>query len=144
MSWYYNRTTGDVYQATGVMKWTTDREITLEKGAAATFGTPQTLFGPFATRADAEAAKQANPSLPDQAKAAIARPVTDVTSAIAGFGNQLVKVGLRLAEAAVGIVLLAIAANVILKQLTGVDVAGSAVRAGKQAGAAAAKAAVVA
>lgn len=67
-------------------------------------------------------------------------PITDVTGAITGAVNTVVKLVPRVLEAVVGIVLLAIAANAILKQTTGVDVAGTAKRAGKTA----AKAAVIA
>lgn len=151
MSWYYELATGDIFERTGFLKWETDREIDREKLVAAIpGGFPQHVFGPFATRDEAQAFKSTHPSVVDQAKAgvkaaenAVQQPVHDVTSAIAAVGNQLVKLGLRLVEAAVGIVLLAIAANAIIKQATGVDVAGAAVRAGKKTGKAAAAAAAV-
>lgn len=133
MSWYYNHTDGQVFQLTGALKWAQDREIALEEQAAKV-GVPQFNFGPFATQADAEKFKAAHPSVATQAQGAI----TDVTGAITGFGNQLVKMLNRILEAITGIVLLAIAANIILKQTTGVDVAGHAIKAGKQTAKAAA------
>ena len=61
---------------------------------------------------------------------AVTAPISDVTTGIAAAINTAVKLVPRVLEAALGIVLLAIAANVILKQATGVDVAGTAARAG--------------
>lgn len=142
MSWYYHQTYGEIVEYTGWQKFLQDREIDQEK-LAAKVGIPQSWFGPFATQAEAQAFKTGHPSAIDQAKAVAAQPIAGVEQAIANFGNTIVKLSTRLAEAAVGIVLLAIAANVILKQLTGVDVAGSAVRTTKKAGKAAATAAVV-
>ncbi len=141
-SWYYSQPTGDVSQLCGWEKWSMDREIQLQQ-AAAKAGVPQNMFGPFATQAQAEQAKQQNPSWPDQAAKTVQGPVTDVTSAITAFANQVYKLTIRLAEAAVGIVLLAIAANVILKQTTGVDVARTTVRGVKKAGQTAGKVAAV-
>ena len=144
MSWYYNRSLGDIFEATGPIKWTIDREIDLEKTLAKA-GRPQVFFGPFATQADAQTFKAANPSILDRARdvAGNLNPVNDVTSAITSFTNTIVKLWIRVAEAAVGIVLLAIAANAILKQTTGIDPAGSAIGAGKKVGKATATAAVL-
>jgi hypothetical protein len=143
MSWYYNITTGNIVELTGTLKFFQDREIGLEEHAAQ-LGAPQFNFGPFPTQADAQAFKTAHPSAVDQAKGAVQGVAGDVSGAVANFGNQLVKLSIRFAEAAVGVVLLAIALNVILKQATGVDVAGSAVKAGKTAAAVGVKAAAVA
>jgi len=143
MSWYYNITTGRVVELTGALKFFQDREIALEEHAAQ-LGAPQFNFGPFPTQADADAFKTAHPSAVDQAKGAVQSVTGDVSGAVANFGNQLVKLAIRFAEAAVGVVLLAIALNVVLKQATGVDVAGSAVKAGKNAAVAGAKVAAVA
>lgn len=131
MSWYYNRQTliGDsIFEATGWQKWATDREVDLEKAAAAA-GVPQMLFGPFATRPDAETFRSAHPG-PQAGAAAVGQGVTDVGSALNTFTKTLAQIYLRTAEIAVGIVLLAVALNAILKQTTGVNVAATAKRAG--------------
>lgn len=142
MSWYYHQTYGEVVEETGWRKWLQDREIDQEKIAAAA-GVPQTWFGPFATQAQAQAFGSTHPSLTDQAKAAVQAPIQDLTGAVTAAVNTAVKLWVRVAEAAVGIVLLAIAANAIVKQTTGVDAAGAAARAGKTAGKGAAAAAVL-
>jgi len=64
----------------------------------------------------------------DTAQAKAQQVVDSATSAWTAAINTAVKLVPRVLEAAVGIVLLAIAANAILKQTTGVDVAGAAVR----------------
>jgi hypothetical protein len=64
------------------------------------------------------------------AASAVTEPISDFTTGIAAAINTAIKLVPRVLEATLGIVLLAIAANVILKQATGVDVAGSAARAG--------------
>lgn len=139
MSWYYSQVTGSVSELTGTDKWLMDREIQLEQ-ASAKVGVPEVLWGPFTTQQEAQTFAQAHPSV----QKAVTAPVTDVTSAITSFSNTLVKLFTRLAEAAVGVVLLAIAANVILKQTTGFDAAGTAIRTGKRAAGTAAKATAVA
>jgi hypothetical protein len=128
MSWYYNKLAGEVFEATGWLKFTTDREIDLEKGAAA-LGVPQTYFGPFATKANAEAYKTANPAvIPTIEKGAqkIAAAPGDVQGFVSQLTNNIThnaeQLVIRVLEAAVGIVLLAIALNVILKQATGKDI----------------------
>ncbi len=140
MSWYYYRNTGQIHEATGVLKWTTDREIDLEK-AAADVGVPQKVYGPFATQQQAETFKAGNPSWVDQAKQAagdVGQAVNGIPNAVTNFGNTLVKLVNRMLEAFAGVVLLAIAANVILKQVSGVDVAAKGLSAGKKAAKAAA------
>lgn len=139
MGWYYNKESGAVAQYTGWQEVAMKAEITAEKLVPAT----EVFFGPFATQQEAQNFKNANPSVVDKATQAIQAPVTDVTSAVAGAVNTLVKLSVRLAEAAVGIVLLAIAFNAILKQTTGVDAVGSARKAGKTAAKAASAAAVL-
>lgn len=128
MSWYYNSSTGEIAEFTGWQKWLEDREITLEKATST-----QTHYGPFASQADAQAYKTAHPSVVDRAKQAATGAVTDVTSAITGATNTFVKLSIRVLEAAVGIVLLAVAFNAILKQTTGVDAIGAARKAGTKA-----------
>jgi hypothetical protein len=142
MSWYYNRANGTVFEATGFQKQVTDAQIMLEKGQAA-LGVPELFYGPFATQADANAFAANNPTYQSEAAKAVQAPVTDVTSAIAAAANTAVRLSMRVLEGAVGIVLLAIAANAVIKRTTGVSPAGEAVKAGKTAGKAAATAAVV-
>lgn len=139
MSWYYWANTGEIHEATGGMKWFLDREIDLEKAAAGA-GVPQKTYGPFATQDEAQAFASTHPSWLSQGKQVLgqAGQALDVPGALTSLGNTLVKLVNRALEAVAGIVLLAIAANVILKQTTGVDVAGRAARAGKRAATAAA------
>jgi len=145
MSWYYRLDTGEVFEATGLLKWSTDREIGLEKLA----GT-RIIYGPWGARAEADTFAAAHPSflshIQDQARNLqnqVQQAIPDIPGAITAATNTAVKLSIRFAEAAVGIVLLAIAANAILKQATGVDVAGTAVRTGKKAARVAATAAAV-
>jgi hypothetical protein len=133
MSWYYDRGSGNIVELTGQAKWMADTEISLEKLDPIV---PQVWFGPYNTQAEAETFKTANPSVVDQAKTAAdtaSKVIPDVAGSLTQFGNTLVKLSIRFAEAAVGIVLLAIAANAILKQTTGVDVAKTTAKAGKKA-----------
>lgn len=69
----------------------------------------------------------------DAAGQKVNQVVDSATSAWTAAINTIVKLVPRVLEAAVGVVLLGIAGNVLLKQLTGVDVAGAAVRTAKQA-----------
>jgi hypothetical protein len=133
VSWYYNRNLGTVVEFTGVTAWTLNGNIEFEKGLEKQFGLPRIWYGPFNTRDEAVAAQTAHPSALDEAKATAQKAIPDVAGAITQATNTAVKLGMRLAEAAVGIVLLAIAANAILKQTTGVDVAKTAAKAGKKA-----------
>jgi hypothetical protein len=140
LKWYYNSRLGSVVELDMGTGW-----VYLHSGTG--------WHGPFDTHQAAidyyTANQAANPGWKaptglggniSNAVGAINNPVSDVTGAIAAATNTIVKLAMRVLEAAVGIVLLAIAANVILKQTTGVDVAGTAKRAGKKAAVAAAAA----
>src|SRR5262245_40037467 len=106
MSWWYNQTVGSVFEKSGAegaalkaAVWTQEHDPI----------PGQWLYGPFGTQAEAEAVKAAHP------------PITAVVGGAIGSGiDQLGVLLLRLAEAALGIVLLAIAFQAILKQTTGV------------------------
>lgn len=138
LEWIYNSRTGEVIEVPIAVA-----EVELHSGLG--------WHGPFDSQQAANAYYSANAAanpgwkaptgfggVLNNAAGAVTAPITDVTSAITGAVNTVVKLVPRILEAAAGIVLLAIAANVILKQLTGVDVAGTAVRTGKKAATAAA------
>jgi hypothetical protein len=142
--WYYNSHTGAVEELPEAIGFV---ELHSGLGWHGPFDTKQAALDFYNTN------KAANPgwAAPTgiggnlaNAGAAVVAPITDVTGAITGATNTIVKLVPRVLEAAAGIVLLAIAANVILKQVTGVDVAGSAVRATRRSATTAAKAAAVA
>lgn len=118
MSWYYNQAGGQIFEATGATKWGVDQTIFVQKNDPVP---GQIIYGPFTTQAQAQTAKDAHavPSL---------NPITDAQTALSStVGSYFV----RGAEIVLGVVLIAIALNAILKQTTGVDVGGAAVRAGK-------------
>ncbi len=139
MKWFYNSRTGLVQELPVPVG---DVELHLGLGWHGPFDTQQKAIDFY------NAGKAANPGwqaptdnfgqLLGNATSAVTKPITDVTSGIAAFTNTVVKLVPRILEAAVGIVLLAIAANVILKQTTGVDVVGTGVKVGKKAAMAAA------
>lgn len=117
MSWYYDQVNGQIAERTGFDKWLIDRDIWTMKHDPIP---GQTIYGPFATQAEAEAFKASHPS---GVAGVLGIPsASQVTSEVAAL---LVRIG----EIALGIVLLAIAANVILKQSTGVDVGAAGRRA---------------
>ncbi len=138
LSWAYNSNTG----AVGPFP-----TITLEGLLRLGIG----WHGPFDTKQDAlnyyERNKAANPgwkapttdvgtsisNAQDTAKQRGQSLINDATSAWTAAINTIVKLVPRVLEAAVGIVLLAVAANAILKQTTGVDIAGAAVRGTRRA-----------
>jgi hypothetical protein len=121
MSWYYSSVTGAVYEQTGALAAITNANILVERHDPVP---GQYVWGPFATEDAALAAKAKHPPLPN--------PVTAVGSAVTGAASSVAgQVGayvVRILEGVAGIVILAIALNVILKQSTGVDVASSAAR----------------
>lgn len=137
LKWYYNSTLGSV--------------VELDMGTGYVYLHSGTGWhGPFDTHQAAidyyTANQAANPGWKaptglggniGNAVGAATAPITDVSSAIAAAINTAVKLVPRVLEAAAGIVLLAIAANVILKQTTGIDAVGAAKKAGKTAAAAA-------
>ena len=141
MSWYYHQSNGDIVELTGWQAAAQNTEITLEAAAAKVSPSPQYWYGPFGSQAEAQAFKTAHPSVVAQIQGTISGVESNVVSPAV---NVAVKLTIRLAEAAVGIVLLAVAANAILKQTTGVDVARTARRAATKTAGTAAKAAVVA
>jgi hypothetical protein len=125
-SWYYNRVTGQVFSASGAEKYALDKSIMLEKLP----GVSKYLWGPYATQAEAQAAAAQYPATAPTALAAVPTPGDVADKVLGTVGPVLVRVG----EVVAGVVLLAIAANVILKQTTGVDVAGGAARAARTVG----------
>ena len=145
MSWSYNSDSGSINETNDIVA---APELHLGLGWHGPFPTKQAALDYYQQN------KAANPgwkaptglggtitnTLPD----AVTKPITDVTGAVTGAANTVVKLVPRVLEAAAGIVLLAIALNAVLKQTTGVDVAGTAARGAKKAAGTAAKAAVVA
>lgn len=121
MSWYYDAQNDKVFEATGAQSNLLDGEIKLEETGAAV-GVPQLFFGPFATQQEAQQTQAQHKTLLDQVKAN--NPLNAASDAVKGIVDTAVKLVTRILEAAAGIVLLAIAANAILHQTTGVDVAG--------------------
>lgn len=124
MSWYYTSATGNVFQATGASKFTIDRSIFVQKHDLVP---GQLVYGPFGTEAQAQAAAGVHPPISLSSTVSALNPVAGVTADIAGYF-------VRAAEIILGVVLIAIALNAILKETTGVNVAGKIAHAGVKAG----------
>lgn len=107
-SWYYFSLNGKVGTATGLGKLAIDQQILLQ--AVDPF--PGKIYGPYSTQAAAEAAKAAHPSVTSQ----LPTPGNVEATIETYFG--------RVAEAILGVVLLAVAANALIKGVTGISPAG--------------------
>jgi hypothetical protein len=129
MSWYYSTATGRIFEATGLEKTALDLDIMVQNKSTL----PHILFGPFASQTEAQAFAASHPAT--GLAGAVTGPVNQLGTGLAGLNpvdKVLGAVGpilVRIGEVVAGIVLLAIAANVILKQTTGVNPAGAAKRA---------------
>lgn len=128
MSWYYNSVNGAIVELTGVAAAAMNAEIAVMKHDPIP---GQIVWGPYSTREGALAAKAAHP-------ASIAPEPVHIPNPLSTIGADVQAMFVRALEAIAGIVLLAIAANIILKELTGIDAAGTARRVGTKAAIAAA------
>lgn len=132
MSWYYSRATGRVFEATGLEKVALDTDIMVQNHGGLLV---RVIYGPYSTQAEAQAAAAQYPTLGStvtQAAGQVGGTLNPLNTADAVFA-KLAPFLVRVGEVVAGIVLLAIAANVILKQTTGVDVAGGTARAARRA-----------
>lgn len=139
--WYYNSHTGAVEQLPEAVGW---GELHSGLGWHGPFDTKQAALDFYAQGAAANPGWKAPTGVVGNIANGAGVVTGPITGAAGAVTDTVVKLTVRTIEAAVGIVLLAIAANVILKQLTGVDVARTTVRAARRTGATAAKAAAVA
>jgi hypothetical protein len=136
--WIYNSRTGAVDQVQ-----TPQAEVLLRLGIGwhGPFGSKQEALDYYTRNAPHNPGWKAPTGIAGNlgnAGAAVAEPareaINSATSAWTAAINTAVKLVPRILEATVGIVLLAVAANAILKSATGVDVAGTAARGVKRAG----------
>jgi len=133
MSWWYNQIRGTTFSAGTV------EEVALKASVWSQEHDPvpgQWLYGPFPDQAGAEAAKAAHPPI----SSAIPTP-GDIAGAINSGVSQIGAFAVRAAEAVLGIVIIAVALNVIFRQATGVDLAAKGAKAARAGAATAAKAA---
>ncbi len=108
MSWYYNDVTGQIFQQTGPLAAAENAEIWAEKHSP--LGS-QINFGPFATKAAAQAYKDAHPSR---------GPISGINSAAhaaaggaAAAGDFLSRLGdantwIRVGQVLIGLILIAV------------------------------------
>lgn len=113
MSWYYDVNKGEVYSAEGLAAAHLNGIILVQEHDLVP---GQMYYGPYSTQTQANAAKVAHPRPDYNPVDAVAKPLATATSEVANYF-------VRGAEIILGIVLVAIALNAILKQQTGVDVA---------------------
>jgi hypothetical protein len=109
MSWYYNAVTGSVFQASGVEATALNAEIFAEKHDPIP---GQTIWGPYAAEAGAQAAKGAH-----KPSAGSPAAVSTITSAIPSTTTIVSAIegwAVRGSEIVVGVALLAVAAHAII------------------------------
>lgn len=103
MSWYYTSWDGQIFQSTGAGKFIQDRQIDVGNATGWALSGGKAEFGPFATQAEAQKAKDAHPatgplSAVHSAASGADQVVKSGTSGLAAIGGSLAGLGAAITD----------------------------------------------